>query len=45
MEMEKDKTVEIETIQEITTSIKIKREGTVETTMEIKVEIDIEIDK
>ena len=49
MEMEKDQTVEIATIQEITTRIEIGIEGTVETTTEIKVEmtaereIDIEI--
>ena len=48
--MEKDQTVEIETIQEKTTRIEIEIEGTVETTTEIKevemiaeIEIDIEI--
>ena len=39
-----DQTVEIETIQEITTRIEIKIEGTVETTTEIKVEMAAEIE-
>ena len=45
IETEKDKTVQIKTIQEITTRIEIKIEGTVETTTEIKVEMTAERDR